>query len=874
MFLLQCCSSDEINKRVFNWPTKINRIYIGPDFWANRLQDWKSENGKLVCVNNSTNNPLRSVHLLTSRLKKNGGEFKLRVTLGVNEKSDSLNENGSAGFLIGAGSMLDYRAASLIHHSVGKGAGIFAGVDIKGRLFIQDLEEHQKYLAKNESCVNWSQVNLELFVSKKNNSYQILLQAKNINKLEKKIKLLYHDLSEERLMGNVGLISHPGTENEGSSFWFQDFEIEGNRFENFEDRNCGPIISCQHTLSNHTLKLTAQMMPLSVKDNLFAELQINNDGNWKTIEDKEINLSGFIAQFRVDNWNYEKDIPYRVKYKLKEIKGENDYFFYGTVKKEPLQKEIFTIAAFTGNHNNARPVPGRWAAIDGGTFPFDSAIWFPHNEIIGNVKKHNPDFLFFSGDQVYEDASPTSPDTQNLELDYLYKWYLWCWAFRDLTKDIPSVIIPDDHDVFHGNIWGASGKIAPKGLGKVETQDEGGYKYSTQFVNIVQETQAGHLPDPYDPTHVLNNIEVYYTKINYGGVSFAVIEDRKFKLPPKILLPKANIINGWSRNPNYDPKKDGNVKGAQLLGERQERFLNEWINNWEKNTWIKVVLSQTIFSNVATLPEGSEGDDVVPTLPVFGLDEYAENDLPAADHDSNAWPQTGRNNAIKIMRKGFAIHIAGDQHLGSTIQYGVDDWHDAGFAICVPSVANFWPRRWFPKVGGKNKLEGQPKYTGDFEDGFGNKMTVYAVANPHKWGKKPELLYDLSPGYGIIKLNKKSREIIFENWPRWADPAEDKPYPGWPVTINQSDNYGENWNYVLPMLEFKRIENPVVQIISEKNNEIIYTIRMWEDKFTPLVPMKGFYTIKVGESTDKMEKFENIKSLEYGQNRTSQIEFK
>ena len=25
----------------------------------------------------------------------------------------------------------------------------------------------------------------------------------------------------------------------------------------------------------------------------------------------------------------------------------------------------------------------------------------------------------------------------NAHLDYLYKWYLWSWAFRDLTKDRP-----------------------------------------------------------------------------------------------------------------------------------------------------------------------------------------------------------------------------------------------------------------------------------------------------------------------------------------------------------------------------------------------------------------------------------------------------
>ena len=33
----------------------------------------------------------------------------------------------------------------------------------------------------------------------------------------------------------------------------------------------------------------------------------------------------------------------------------------------------------------------------------------------------------------------------------------------------------------------------------------------------------------------------------------------------------------------------------------------------------------------------------------------------AADCDSNGWPQSGRNRALREMRKGFALHLAGDQ---------------------------------------------------------------------------------------------------------------------------------------------------------------------------------------------------------------------
>jgi hypothetical protein len=36
----------------------------------------------------------------------------------------------------------------------------------------------------------------------------------------------------------------------------------------------------------------------------------------------------------------------------------------------------------------------------------------------------------------------------------LYRRYLWVWAFRDLTREVPTVVLVDDHDVYHPNLWG------------------------------------------------------------------------------------------------------------------------------------------------------------------------------------------------------------------------------------------------------------------------------------------------------------------------------------------------------------------------------------------------------------------------------------
>ena len=165
---------------------------------------------------------------------------------------------------------------------------------------------------------------------------------------------------------------------------------------------------------------------------------------------------------------------------------------------------------------------------------------------------------------------------------------------------------------------------------------------------------------------------------------------------------------------------------------------------------------------------------------------------------------------------------------------GIDDWRDGPFALCVPSVANFWPRRWYPPKPGENRTADSPLYTGDFLDGFGNRMTVFAVSNPAQWGHEPTVLHNRAPGYGIARFNRTTREVSLEAWPRWADPlAGDNPYPGWPVRFHQLEGYGRTPVGYLPTLVVEGMSNPVVQVISETGGGVIYTLRIQGKVFTP-----------------------------------------
>ncbi len=801
-----------------------SREWIGSSYWANPLQDWKVENGELVCL---VSKPNRNVHLLTHRVDSTTGNFSTKVKLQFLNFSVSENNENWVGFSLGSkGVFNDYRDNAVF------GKGLNLGVSTNGNLFIKTLVDDKENLSVKPFLKS------ELLLEAQAKVYSEGLYTITLTLTDLEENKVISTLKEEgvklnALVGDVVLVSnYIGAKNSKStSVHFRDWELLGDKLESCETCSFGPILFSQYTLSKKVLKLTAQLAPVNLNDET-VKLQINKNNNWVTIKESDIDKDARIATFKIPEWEVTKDIAYRIVYTLNGTNEENKtHYKEGIIRKEPINKEELVIAGFTGNDHEG----------------------FPNTDIVNQVKYHNPDVLFFSGDQIYEPTGGFGAQRFPLEkakLDYLRKWYLFGWAFGDLLKDRPSVIIVDDHDVYHGNIWGAGGRPTPKELGQgAKAQDAGGYKMPVEFVNVVERTQTSHLPDAFDSTPIDQGIGVYYTDMAYGGISFAITEDRKFKSAPKGLLPEAKIKNGWALNKTFDIK-DADLPEANLLGKRQLQFLESWVSDWSYQSEMKVLLSQTIFNNVATLPEEALTDAIVPKLRVLEKGDYPLNDIPVSDFDSNAWPQNKRNKALSILRKGFTFHMAGDQHLGSTIQYGIEQWNDAGFAFCVPSIINHWPRRWFPKDKGRSTHKGQPKYTGEFKDGFGNKMDVYAVSNPIFTEKKPSKVYDRAAGYGIVKLNKKNRSIKIECWPLGASPEKGatEMYNGWPITITQDQNYGRQATAHLPEVQIIGLDKPVIQIINELTGELEYSLRLNKPSYIPKVFSKnGSYKIRVGE---------------------------
>jgi hypothetical protein len=469
-----------------------------------------------------------------------------------------------------------------------------------------------------------------------------------------------------------------------------------------------------YTVSNTTLKLSAQLYPLYPEETREVAIEIMKNGNWEEVQRQRINDLGWSALFRIENWDDAKDYRYRLRH------GKNASF-EGTIRKNPKEKEEITMAALSCNSNKDRGM---------------------RENYVRNINHQNPDLMFFAGDQSYDHTEHTAA------------WLKFGLQFRETFRHRPCITIPDDHDIGQGNLWGENGKVSV-----TPGSPDGGYRYHPEYVKMVERCQTAHLPDPFDPTPIEQGIAVYYTNLLLGGVDFAILEDRKFKSGPEGKIPQQGPRPDHIRNPDYDPASI-DLPGLKLLGDRQLEFLDQWGRTNEGA--LKVVLSQTGFCG---------GAHIHGTM---------DNRLHA-DLDSNGWPQTGRLRALELIQQANAVHIAGDQHLATVIKQGLADFGDGPWAFVVPAIVNdYYSRWWWPedeKAGDNPNPDTTLPWTGNYLDGFHNKITMMAYVNPESPSH--------GSGYGFIRFHKKNNNVTFECWPREVDVTQPdaQQFEGWPITV-------------------------------------------------------------------------------------------
>ncbi len=423
-----------------------------------------------------------------------------------------------------------------------------------------------------------------------------------------------------------------------------------------------------YTHERGVLKLSAQLYPLKPEEPTQVRLEFKRDGQWVEVATQDINQLGWSAHFRINDWDNTQNVEYRLRH------GESA-MFTGLIRKDPIDKQVIVVGNLSCNSSRT---PG------------------PRPKIVENLKKLNPDLLFFAGDQSYHHTQHT------------FGWLEWGMQFRDVLRDRPVIAIPDDHDVGQANIWGENGIKATTAQGP-----SGGFFYPAKYVNMVQRCQTWHLPDPFDATPIERGIGVYYTNLRVGGIDFAILEDRKFKSGPLGKIPKMGPRPDHINDPSYD-RSAVDLPELKLLGDRQLHFLNTWSQDWT-GADMKCALSQTAFCGAVHL-HGTSDNRLL------------------ADLDSNAWPQTGRNKALTELRRCWSPHLCGDQHLSVVVKHGIEAAQDGPYAFTSPAIVNtIYGRWWHPEdeQAGANPVENSPlPWTGDFKDGLGNHIYMMAYANP------------------------------------------------------------------------------------------------------------------------------------------------
>ena len=452
---------------------------------------------------------------------------------------------------------------------------------------------------------------------------------------------------------------------------------------------------------------------------------------WHMAGSRSIDTLTATSLFVIEGWPRHQKIDFKVT--CEESK------WTGIFRAEPKAESVLKLAALSCHKD----------------------IGWPWKEAVDELIAHDPDLVFFSGDQIYENdygsrmfRAVTEAEVPKGMKNYLEKWRKFGEAFRELMRNRPTIMITDDHDVFANDLWGKGG-FRMQG-----DRTTGGYPTHPAWVNAAEFTQTGNLPDPANPGPHGDGVLAYYTALEYGAVHFAILEDRKFKSPPSEVIKKLIAPPGfkWPKprktdfkievvlDPDYDCTKLDRPD-LQLLGTDQEDFLKEWAANLKKNESLGAVLSQSPWAHIAMYSPTS------------------------ADTDSNGWPQSGRNRALKAIGDAPVVMLHGDVHLGTLGRHGVNRFNDGPVAYSIPSFSSRASRKWEPLEAGKNRKTGAPKNTGEFHDRFGNKVTMYGAGNGLN-------------GYGIILFDTKKRETELQFHPmNEARKPIKAEVPGWPHKV-------------------------------------------------------------------------------------------
>ncbi|GAB3648655.1 hypothetical protein GCM10028791_12780 [Echinicola sediminis] len=769
-----------------------DRVWPGNSLWSIPMEDWKVENGNLRFLGREKES---RVNLLEYQLMEGQGDFSVSAVMNYKRGE---NKKFTAGITVGLVDATDPQSAKAACYF---GKGIFGGISSSGELILDEE------MIKVSDLVDGT---YEMELRALDSGGQTKLELKLFQK-QKEIASIKSEVNR----GLQGLIALTclGENPSGICEWGE-FSAKGSKLRHCPEDSFGPILWSMYTLSGDKLRISAQLPPVAENDLKQISMYFKDGNKWKLSQKTSIDPKSYVATFSYADWNADKAVAYKLQYHHDGQVHE----YKGTIQQDPKDRPL-VVGGLTCQHGSG----------------------FPYRPLVENLAKSNPDLLYFSGDQIYEQNGgypiKRSPVKESI-LSYLGKWYMFGWAFRDIMRDRPTICTPDDHDVFQGNMWGEGGEnVSTEKWAKV-MDAHGGLVQSVEMINVVNQTQTAHMPPPAKPDSMKRGISSWFTDLQYGGISFAIISDRLFKSGPEMLHNGEGRIDHIKRL--YSPNAL-NKEGLSFVGKQQLEFLNDWVENWN-GVQMKVLLSQTLFANVCT-HHGPKKDFL------FG------------DLDSGGWPKEQRDEVLRLIRKASAFHLNGDQHIPFLVQYSIDEDRDGPWTFCTPAIATGYPR-WCEPDTVNMPFTDRPTHnlpnTGLYRDVFGNRNYIYAAGNPPVQLPKEQDRYKMAQakasGFGLITFDQSMRTIKMEAIRFLADldrSSEDNTFPGWPLTISQMDCDGRKPIGYLPKIICTQ-SNQLVKVFEEGSGELVQVIRIRGKEYVPPVYAVDTFRIEVGEMSPKI----------------------
>eukprot|EP00456_Euglypha_rotunda_P013101 TRINITY_DN1383_c0_g1_i14.p1 TRINITY_DN1383_c0_g1~~TRINITY_DN1383_c0_g1_i14.p1 ORF type:complete len:406 (+),score=44.06 TRINITY_DN1383_c0_g1_i14:1180-2397(+) len=333
---------------VDEWANRFDRVWIGGEYWANPMEDWRLVNGAAECQSSGGN---RSIHSLVHQLVNPAGHFIVSVRL---RNVGAGKADGGAAIRVGAKSEInEYRSNCFVEEAFDAGL-------TEDSLLLGDRS------VRLSRPIGRDEIELKLSGEPRGPVCSLRLEARAARSGEF-LGEIEDFVSVDAISGNVALVSNfaiassGANSNPGSRFRFSRWQMEGDAFGARPDQRFGPLLWAMYTLNDtqadegHVLKLSALTGPLGARDSHRVELQIRDGGDWRSLGTAALDTDAFVATFRIANWDASEDISYRLVYREKLRDGsERPDFYQGTIKADPCGRPL-KMAALTCQNDYAFP---------------------------------------------------------------------------------------------------------------------------------------------------------------------------------------------------------------------------------------------------------------------------------------------------------------------------------------------------------------------------------------------------------------------------------------------------------------------------------------------------------------------------------------